>query len=259
MNDISQIVGTSQVVRIRTAEAEQDTSAPAALADHSLNIGLIDCYRFSQDCLVKAFDGLEPRPAIVPFERVDDCISSIHTKLDVVVYHIHSTDASAQRIVGEVTAMRQAFKAAPIIVLSDAEDAEHPNMIRNVLKYGAQGFIPTRTTGIPIAFAAIQFITAGGVFAPLDLLLTKRPDPTVEAAQRSQLTPRQSAVLNQLQQGKANKIIAHELGMSESTVKVHVRNIMRKTGATNRTQAAYKAQKLWGNRGMSRLVNGDAL
>ncbi len=33
--------------------------------------------------------------------------------------------------------------------------------------------------------------------------------------------------------------------MSESTVKVHVRNIMRKMGATNRTQAVYKAQGLW--------------
>ncbi len=52
-------------------------------------------------------------------------------------------------------------------------------------------------------------------------------------------------VFRHLKQGKANKIIAHELGMSESTVKVHVRNIMRKMGATNRTQAAYKAQGLW--------------
>ena len=48
-------------------------------------------------------------------------------------------------------------------------------------------------------------------------------------------------VLSQLQRGKANKIIAFDLGMSESTVKVHIRNIMRKMGATNRTQVVYKA------------------
>jgi DNA-binding NarL/FixJ family response regulator len=266
MTGISQIADTSQLVRIlrtpagsmRATDLESDTSGPVALSDRSLNIGLIDCYRFSQDCLIKAFDGLDPRPTIVPFERVQDCISTDHTDLDVVVYYSHAMDGLTQTIVEEVSAIRQAFSAAPIIVLSDAEDADHPNMIRSVLKYGAQGFIPTRTTGIPIAFAAIRFITAGGVFAPLDLLLTKRPDPAAEATRQSQLTPRQSAVLNQLQQGKANKIIAHELGMSESTVKVHVRNIMRKTGATNRTQAAYKAQKLWGNRGLSTLVNADA-
>jgi DNA-binding NarL/FixJ family response regulator len=63
------------------------------------------------------------------------------------------------------------------------------------------------------------------------------------------LTARQKAVLAQLQQGKANKIIAHELGMSESTAKVHIRNIMRKMGATNRTQAAFNALKLCAERG----------
>jgi DNA-binding NarL/FixJ family response regulator len=51
-------------------------------------------------------------------------------------------------------------------------------------------------------------------------------------------------VLSLLRLGKANKIIAYELGMSESTVKVHVRNIMRRMGATNRTQAVYKSQQL---------------
>jgi DNA-binding NarL/FixJ family response regulator len=50
-------------------------------------------------------------------------------------------------------------------------------------------------------------------------------------------------VLSHLRQGKANKIIAYELGMTESTVKVHIRNIMRKMGATNRTQAVYKSQQ----------------
>ena len=55
----------------------------------------------------------------------------------------------------------------------------------------------------------------------------------------AKLTVRQGDVMEQLQLGKANKIIAFDLGMSESTVKVHVRNIMRKMGATNRTQAAF--------------------
>ena len=47
------------------------------------------------------------------------------------------------------------------------------------------------------------------------------------------------AVVNALRQGKANKTIAFELNMCESTVKVHVRNIMRKLKATNRTEVAY--------------------
>jgi DNA-binding NarL/FixJ family response regulator len=55
------------------------------------------------------------------------------------------------------------------------------------------------------------------------------------------LTPRQIQVLNSLVRGQRNKLIARELGMTEGTVKVHVRQIMRKLGATNRTQVAVLA------------------
>jgi DNA-binding NarL/FixJ family response regulator len=52
------------------------------------------------------------------------------------------------------------------------------------------------------------------------------------------LTDREKQVLGLLGVGTANKLIARQLGLTESTVKVHVRHIMRKLGATNRTQAA---------------------
>lgn len=55
------------------------------------------------------------------------------------------------------------------------------------------------------------------------------------------LTGRQFEVLQCLQKGQPNKLIARELGMTEGTVKVHVRQIMRKLGATNRTQVAILA------------------
>ena len=42
-----------------------------------------------------------------------------------------------------------------------------------------------------------------------------------------------------LRRGKPNKIIAYELNMCESTVKVHIRNIMKRLKAKNRTEAAY--------------------
>jgi DNA-binding NarL/FixJ family response regulator len=49
-------------------------------------------------------------------------------------------------------------------------------------------------------------------------------------------------VLEALRKGKANKAIAFELSIHESTVKVHVRNIMKKLGARNRTEVVYLAQ-----------------
>lgn len=255
-DQLQDILGMQARHPINTADyllgaTEKDLEIPITepISVRALNIGLIDSYQFSQECLIKAFDGLEPRPVISPFDTVEYCIAESASDFDLIVYYRHASESSGKVVVDDVAAIREAFKTAPIVVLSDAEDAEHPNTIRSVLKSGAQGFIPTRKTGIPITFAAIRFITAGGVFAPLDLLLSRRPERVVEAAPQNQLTPRQLAVLKHLQQGKANKIIAHELGMSESTVKVHVRNIMRKAGATNRTQAAFKAQRLWGNGG----------
>lgn len=226
---------------------QQDAGFPEQSAA-AMTIALIDCYRFSQECLKKAFESIHPRLSIVPFITVQECVGEARGDLDLIIYYSHASDVSEAGTVHNVSAVRQAFPSVPLIVLSDAEDAQQPKTIRSALKSGAHGFIPTRTTGIPIALAAIRFVKAGGTFAPLDLLLTNRPDRTTampDAARQSRLTSRQMAVLSHLQQGKANKIIAYELGMSESTVKVHVRNIMRKMGATNRTQAAYKAQKLW--------------
>jgi DNA-binding NarL/FixJ family response regulator len=58
-------------------------------------------------------------------------------------------------------------------------------------------------------------------------------------------TARQAEVVEALRRGKANKIIAYELKLRESTVKVHIRNIMKKVKATNRTEVAYKINDLF--------------
>lgn len=50
------------------------------------------------------------------------------------------------------------------------------------------------------------------------------------------LTPRQLDVINELMRGSSNKAISYALGIAESTVKVHIRHVMKKFGATNRVQ-----------------------
>ena len=58
------------------------------------------------------------------------------------------------------------------------------------------------------------------------------------------VTARELAVIRAIQKGKSNKVIAYELNMCESTVKVHVRNIMKKLNAKNRTDVAIKSQSV---------------
>lgn len=61
--------------------------------------------------------------------------------------------------------------------------------------------------------------------------------------ERSDLTTRQRQVLGCLESGKSNKEIARQLHVSEATVKVHMRQVMKKLGALNRTQAAVLASR----------------
>jgi DNA-binding NarL/FixJ family response regulator len=110
--------------------------------------------------------------------------------------------------------------------------------------------VMTDRTSLQMVVSAISLVGSGGTFVPRDFLfMDRQPAPTAIARPSSEvgrLTQREVAVLALMKHGKPNKIIAHELGMSASTVKVHVRHIMRKMGAANRTQAALNADKLLG-------------
>jgi DNA-binding NarL/FixJ family response regulator len=252
----------SEIVSTFGIEPKKDAFQYGEISTSALTVGLVGCYRFSQECLIKALENLHPQLTIVPFATVADCIAERRTDLDLIIYYSHHSQAngaSDAALTHHLSALGQAFPAIPLVVLSDADDAQRLKNFRDTLKSGAHGFIPTRTTGIPIAIAALRLIKAGGTFAPMDLMLANANRTDDERAQpdtvrQRPLTSRQMVVLAHLRRGSANKIIAHELDMSESTVKVHVRNIMRKVGATNRTQAVYKAQKLLENAGFAKTL-----
>ena len=87
------------------------------------------------------------------------------------------------------------------------------------------------------------------MFVPAGSLLSaarERMDevPPIKGQAYGLFTERQAAVVEALRRGKANKLIAHELHMCESTVKVHVRKIMKKLKATNRTQVAFLTNEI---------------
>jgi DNA-binding NarL/FixJ family response regulator len=232
----------------RTETELSSDAQPSKLTDPnlgSLTIGLIDFYRLTQECLTTVFDDLHSEIVTVSFTTVKHCLDGARSDLDLILYHLHGSEAGEATIMQSVTAVCQAFPATPVIVFSDADSMEQSKIMRSAMKCGARGFVPTQTATLSITVAAIRLVQAGGTFVPADLLLAPRTDRV--PPEQNRLTSRQGAVLNHLQQGKANKIIAYELGMSESTVKVHVRNIMHKMGATNRTQAAYNARRLANN------------
>lgn len=144
-------------------------------------------------------------------------------------------------MVNAISAIKQGARDIPVIVISDVED---PETIIDVIGSGAQGYIPT-SASLDVALEAMRLVRVGGTYLPASAILNRHRraadqssgiDATEHVSQQSKFTSRQQAVLSALRQGKANKLIAYELDLKESTVKVHMRNIMKKMRATNRTE-----------------------
>lgn len=156
---------------------------------------------------------------------------------------------NSESIVSDIKRVVSEAKGAPCAILSDSED---PETMLDVLRSGAKGYIPT-SLPMDVGIEALALVRAGGIYGPVSMLLDRvqttppapsdsAPSPSQRAVQ-SQFTPRQLAVIESLRRGKPNKLIAYELQMCEGTVKVHIRNIMRKLKATNRTEVAILANQ----------------
>ena len=157
----------------------------------------------------------------------------------LVVLHAHSASVGTAEVVGEIAMIAEVAPGVPFVVMSDLEDAAEALL---AIRSGARGYLPA---SLPLSqvIAAIRFVAEGGTYIPTCILTASsvppRPSPTTQVdgdGNPIAFSPRQLQVLERLRQGKQNKIIAYELGMCESTVKVHIRLIMKKLNARNRTQ-----------------------
>jgi DNA-binding NarL/FixJ family response regulator len=93
-----------------------------------------------------------------------------------------------------------------------------------------------------LAVEAVRFVEAGGTFVPVGNMLGRDRHKHLTGA--GTLTERQMKVVEAVSRGFANKQIAYKLKMSENTVKVHLRHIMRKLKVRNRTEIAIMTRRL---------------
>jgi DNA-binding NarL/FixJ family response regulator len=134
------------------------------------------------------------------------------------------------------------FPGVPVAILSAQET---PATIRKAIRLGASGYIP-KTASLTMMVEAVEKILDGDVWVPQSVSLTEQPDgdTDIEAATRlSALSPQQLRILARLVEGKLNKQIAHELGIAEQTVKVHVSTILKKLRVSTRTQLAVLVER----------------
>lgn len=175
---------------------------------------------------------------------------------DMLIYSARA--ACAPELITEIQALHMICCDTALAIICDDE---RPATVVAAIRSGAKGYF-SNSMPPELALQALSFVLRGGTYFPpaaimsgqgseeapympgQETALFERHSPLFEAraqAAHPGFTERQHAVLVGLCQGDPNKVIGRKLGMTETTVKVHVREIMRKLGVCNRTQVAIAA------------------
>ncbi|EAR21775.1 Bacterial regulatory protein, LuxR family:Response regulator receiver [Nitrococcus mobilis Nb-231] len=194
---------------------------------------------------------------ILPFSSADEFLSCrLSFTVKLILLSVGSGCVSEETVCNDIDRLKQGLVDVPVVILSEREE---PHCILKALRLGVHSYISTGLNP-EVVILALRLIQAGGSFIPSSILLepfegkrsVKEQSGMFAPTLLQGLTPRQSEVLQLLREGKSNKIIAYELKMQESTVKVHVRQIMKKFKAINRTHAAFLANRLYEKKGLER-------
>lgn len=217
-----------------------------------------DAQALTRDCIAHELARRLPDFNIIEHSLVEDLAATEDVRLQaasVAVVHVHAdgygqhpySESETSGVSNDLSMLERAAPEVPRILLSEVEVPEH---ILAAFHQRVRGYVPT-TLPIDQVAEAIRFVAAGGTFVPESILsLHMRSNPDAQDAPASpdlnaviaRFSPRQGQVLRMLWKGCSNKLIAYELQMCESTVKVHIRHIMRKLNVSNRTQVVLKTR-----------------
>jgi DNA-binding NarL/FixJ family response regulator len=232
----------ADVVSLKSDE-EYCRSPPIAIRKAIISMGVIDEKSFTRECIIRSLQALDDRLSIVSYPTSNDCLQDMKCH-DLILYNAHGAIANWDANNEQLLSLKRLLNTVPVIILSDIDC---PDSLVEMFESGARGFIPTTNTTLEQIIEIIALVKVGGIFVPLSslsLLNNKGQGITARLASSDHFTSNELAVLDRLKLGKTNKIIAHELGLSESTVKVHIGRIMKKLKVTNRTQVVSRAYTL---------------
>jgi DNA-binding NarL/FixJ family response regulator len=204
---------------------------------------LIDRRTFVRDCLSSSINAADVEGYCVAFGTVALWRNSPVSERTSVMILWANPLASTPELDQQLLELRQVSQDVPVIVMSDQMSFATLN---DLVAKGVQAILPT-TLSLEIILRAIQLVRAGGSFIPMECLSSAPIDEVASQPEEpvDLFSPRQLTVIKAMRKGLPNKVIAYQLGMCESTVKVHVRSIMKKLKAKNRTEVAFITQKLF--------------
>ncbi len=210
---------------------------------------LIDPAPLTRQSIAAMFARALPEYVVVSVANTDALLQagSLAPLPALVVINTKSAPVDDPWVQTTLDSVKQHLAEAPVVLLSDRDDVED---VMNALSHGIRGYI-NPSVEPEVVFAALKLVHAGGTFIPAQAIRSAAAKvQNSSGCTRQQvmtaldLTPRELSVIELLREGKPNKLIAAALQMQESTVKVHVRNIMKKLRVANRTHAASVANRL---------------
>jgi two-component system, NarL family, nitrate/nitrite response regulator NarL len=230
---------------------------------HERVLALVDPEPLPRECLAEVLQAAFSRTLVVAAAEIGEIDPTVSTPIALGLVKVPGPYAPGA-VGASVRAFGQHLPGTPIIVMGCGSEC----FALEAVHAGARGVLPV-SDPLRVAMAAVGLVLAGGTYYPLRLPRealsgaetgadgqcsspTPLPPPLAlgpncgaspfadrpgDSDQTALFTARELDVLAALQRGRSNKWIASQLNLSENTVKVHIRHIMRKLKATNRTQA----------------------
>jgi DNA-binding NarL/FixJ family response regulator len=216
----------------------------------TLKVLVIDDHPLVQEGVSAALESLADKVTVMAARDAEQglALAAENPDLDLVLLDLALPGMSGFNLIGK---LHERLPSLPVVVLSALEDPEN---VRHAINAGAMGFVP-KSAATRVLIEVLQQVLEGNVTVPLALQSVGQsvsPAPLPGGANSSAttepdvalLTLRQLEVLSRVCQGKTNKQIATELGLSEKTVKAHVTAIFKVLGVVNRTQAVLVARRV---------------
>ncbi|MCG6968651.1 MAG: response regulator [Gammaproteobacteria bacterium] len=157
---------------------------------------------------------------------------------DVILLDMRMPDMDGLQVLGR---LREQGVTVPITILTTSEEERD---LVECLRAGAQGYLLKDMDPEELVAALRKIVAGESVVAPqlasalAKALQQKSSTPALPETPLSELTPREREIISHLAEGQSNKAIARDLGISDGTVKLHVKAILRKLNVRSRVEAA---------------------
>ena len=203
---------------------------------NQFNVMVVEFQGFFLDCLV-SFLKAEGNFNVITKNNVASAIKAIDTKgpFDLIIQNF---DKPRDSKLEDFKQLLNHNGGQNIALMCGAECNSIDE--KAMQQEGIVGFIP-RTMPLRNLIKVLQFIATGQRYAPPEFIISENVKSRFILAQR--LSHREFQILVGIVRGKTNNKIACDLGLTEPTIKAHIRTAFRKLYVSNRTQAALIARK----------------